>query len=37
MHIERVHENKKRFKCNLCDYSALTHEEVRRHIECVHQ
>jgi hypothetical protein len=36
MHIERVHDNKKPFKCDLCEFSAFSHAEVKRHIECVH-
>jgi hypothetical protein len=31
-----VHENKKPFKYDLCDYSAFQHAQVRRHIKCVH-
>ncbi len=32
-----VHENKKKYKCDLCEYSAFEHRNLRRHIECVHE
>jgi hypothetical protein len=37
LHIERVHGNKKLFKCDLCDFSALLQAQIKRHIERVHK
>ena len=32
-----MHDNKKPFKCDLCNYSIFQHANLRRHIECVHE
>jgi KRAB domain-containing zinc finger protein len=32
-----VHENKKKYKCDVCAYSAFQHADLKRHIECVHE
>jgi hypothetical protein len=37
MHVQRVHENKKSFKCDLCEYSTFQLAALKKHIECVHE
>ncbi len=29
--------SKKKYKCDVCDYSAFEHGALRKHIECVHE
>jgi uncharacterized C2H2 Zn-finger protein len=36
-HIERVHEQKKNFKCNICDVSFKSRQGLTRHILAVHE
>ena len=36
-HIESVHEGKKKFKCQICDYSCHTKCNMNRHISIVHE
>jgi len=35
-HIQ-IYENKKKYKCDLREYSALLHKDLRKLIECVHE
>ena len=32
-----VHENRKKYKCDVCDYTAFLHADLKKHIECVHE
>jgi hypothetical protein len=36
-HVQRVHENKKKYKCELFEYSAFEQRNIRTHIECVQE
>ena len=35
--MDSVHEGKKPFHCNTCDYSTSRKEQLQTHIESVHQ
>ena len=36
-HIESVHEKKKPFKCDICDYSFSQKSDLKKHHESVHE
>ena len=37
-HVESVHEGKKPFKCDICDYrDALKRGQINRHVASVHE
>ena len=36
-HIERVHDKKKRKQCPLCEHTAVTLSNLRKHIASIHE
>ena len=36
-HIVSVHEGKKLFKCEICDYTCSQKKEMKKHIGLVHE
>ena len=36
-HVAHVHEGKKPFKCDLCDYSCSQKDTMKRHVVLVHE
>ena len=36
-HIERIHEGKKDFECNICNYSCGKISDLKVHIKLVHE
>jgi hypothetical protein len=36
-HVQIVHENQKAYKCDLCEYSSFLNNNLKMHIECVHE
>ena len=36
-HIEVVHDKKKPFKCEICDYSCYQKSKMKKHVESVHE
>ena len=37
LHVESVHEGKKSFKCELCDYSCTRKDNMKTHVASVHE
>ena len=36
-HVASVHEGKKPFKCNICDYSSSLKHHMKKHVDSVHE
>ena len=36
-HVERIHEEKKDFKCHVCNYSCVKISDLKVHIALVHE
>ena len=36
-HVKSVHEGKKPFKCDICDYNFSQKGDMKRHVESVHE
>ena len=36
-HVTSVHENKKQFKCEMCDYYFSQKGDLKRHVTAVHE
>ena len=36
-HVKIVHENRKPFKCGICDYASARRGELKRHVVSAHE